>query len=51
MKRGAEHVIADPTKFSMWTFEKVSGKPSIKRYPIHEKTYKNFRDDFKYIWG
>lgn len=50
-KRSKEHVIADPKKFSMWTFEKKSGKVSINPYPLHEKTYKNFRQDFKYIWG
>ena len=46
-----EHVAADPEKFSMWTFEKISGKVSTKRYALHEKTFRNFRDDFKYIWG
>jgi hypothetical protein len=51
VKRGEEHVRADPNKFSMWTFEKTSGKVSIKKYPIHEKTFKDFREDFKYIWG
>jgi len=50
-KRGKEHVIADPSKFSMWTFEKVARKVSIKPYPLHKKTFKNFRNDFKYIWG
>ena len=50
-KRGKEHTIAEPKKFSMWTFEKISGKISIKPYPLHEKTFKNFRQDFKYIWG
>ena len=50
-KRGKEHIIADPKKFSMWTFEKVSGKVSIKPYPLHEKTFQHFRQDFKYIWG
>jgi len=50
-KRGKEHILADPKKFSMWTFEKVSGKVSINQYPLHQKTFKNFRDDFKYIWG
>ncbi len=50
-KRGKEHVIADPKKFSMWAFEKISGKPSIKPYPLHKKTWKNFRQDFKHIWG
>ena len=50
-KRGKEHIIADPKKFSMWTFKKISGKVSINRYPLHQKTFKNFRQDFKYIWG
>ena len=50
-KRSEKHIIADPKKFSMWTFEKKSGKVSINPYPLHEKTYKNFRQDFKYIWG
>lgn len=50
-KRGKEHIIADPNKFSMWTFEKVTRKVSIKPYPLRKKTFKNFRDDFKYIWG
>ena len=46
-----KHIAADPKKFSMWTFEKASGKVSISRYPLHEKTFRQFRDDFKYIWG
>jgi len=50
-KRSQEHIIADPNKFSMWTFNKISGKVSIERYPLHEKTFKQFREDFKYIWG
>ena len=50
-KRSEKHIIADPKKFSMWTFEKKSGKVSINPYPLHQKTYKNFRQDFKYIWG
>jgi len=50
-KRSKEHTLADPKKFSMWTFEKTSGKVTIKPYPLHEKTFKNFREDFKYIWG
>jgi predicted ATPase len=51
MKRGADHVIADASKFAMWTFEKAAGRVSVKNYPMKEKTFKNFRDDFKYIWG
>ena len=50
-KRSEKHITADPKKFSMWTFEKTSGKVSISRYPLHKKTYRQFRDDFKYIWG
>jgi len=50
-KRTKEHVIADPKKFKMWTFEKISGKISIKPYPLHKKTFRQFRQDFKYIWG
>jgi len=50
-KRSKRHIIADPKKFSMWTFEKINRKVSIKPYPLHKKTFKNFRDDFKYIWG
>ena len=50
-KRGEGHIIADSNKFSMWTFEKINRKVSIKPYPLHEKTFKNFRNDFKYIWG
>lgn len=51
VKRGADHVIADPSKFAMWTFEKTSGRASVKNYPIKEKTFKQFKGDFKYIWG
>lgn len=50
-RRGQEHIAANPNKFSMWTFSKAQGKNSIERYPLHEKTFKNFREDFKYIWG
>lgn len=50
-KRGEEHIPIDPKKFSMWVFEKVSGKVSIKPYLIKEKTWKNFSEDFKIIWG
>jgi len=50
-RRGEEHIPLDPKKFSMWVFEKVSGKVSVKPYPIHEKTWKNFSEDFKIIWG
>jgi len=50
-KRSEEHVIADPKKFGMWTFEKSNRKVAIKKYPLHSKTFKNFRQDFKYIWG
>jgi hypothetical protein len=50
-KRNEEHVPLDPEKFSMWVFEKVSGKVSIRPYPMHEKTWKNFSEDFKIIWG
>jgi energy-coupling factor transporter ATP-binding protein EcfA2 len=49
--RGSEHVAADPEKFRMWTFEKVSGKVSIEPYPIQNKTFQQFKDDFKIIWG
>ena len=50
-RRDEGHVPLDPEKFSMWVFEKVSGKVSIKPYPIGQKTWKNFSDDFKIIWG
>jgi len=46
-----KHIAADPKKFSMWTFEKTSGKNSISPYPLQKKTFRQFRDDFKYIWG
>jgi predicted ATPase len=49
--RGREHTRADSKKFSMWIFNKVSGKVSIEKYPLHTKTFKDFRDDFKFIWG
>jgi len=50
-KRSKEHIIADPKRFSMWTFEKISGKVSIKPYPLHGKTFRHLKEDFKYIWG
>lgn len=50
-RRGANHMSADPDKFSMWTFKKSAGEAMIKRYPIHEKTFRQFREDFKIIWG
>jgi len=50
-RRGEEHIPLDPKKFTMWVFEKISGKVSIKPYAIHEKTWKNFSEDFKMIWG
>jgi len=31
--------------------EKISGKMQVKPYPIQEKTFRNFRDDFKYVCG
>lgn len=49
--RIAEHMRADPDKFRMWTFKKAASKISIKRYPIQNKTWQHFRDDFKYLWG
>jgi hypothetical protein len=51
VRRGAGHCIADPSKFGMWTFEKTEGRVSVKNYPIQKKTFKQFKDDFKYIWG
>lgn len=50
-RRTGEHVCSDPKKFSMWIFNKISGKISIERYPLHTKTFRRFREDFKYIWG
>lgn len=50
-RRGAEHVNADPKKFSMWAFKKAAGKISIERYPLETKTFKQFRGYFKHIWG
>ncbi len=49
--RSKAHVRADPKKFSMWTFEKTDGKISINPYPLQKKTFRQFRDDFKFIWG
>jgi len=50
-RRCAEHISADPNKFSMWTFQKAAGKVSIDRYPLQNKTFQHFRQDFKHIWG
>lgn len=50
-RRGEGHVSADPNKFSMWTFGKSAGQVSISQYPLHQKTFRQFRDDFTYIWG
>jgi predicted ATP-dependent endonuclease of OLD family len=50
-RRGANHVAAIPDKFSLWTFKKTSGKASIELYPLKTKTFRQFRDDFKQIWG
>jgi predicted ATPase len=50
-RRSEEHIPTDPKKFSMWVFEKISGNASIKPYPLNEKIWKNFSDDFKIIWG
>ena len=50
-QRSKKHIIADPKKFSMWTFEKALGKVSISRYPLQSKTFRQFRSDFKGIWG
>jgi len=50
-KRGATHVKANPDKFTMWTFKKVAGKVSIEHYPLQNKTFQQFRADFKQIWG
>lgn len=49
--RSAEHVSADPNKFGMWIFKKTAGKISIESYPIQNKSFQHFREDFKYIWG
>jgi predicted ATP-dependent endonuclease of OLD family len=51
VKRGEKHVRADPQKFSLYTFEKTSGQVSIARYPICEKNFTEFKNDFKQIWG
>jgi hypothetical protein len=50
-RRGDDHVCTDPTKFSMHVFQKTGGKPSITPYAICEKTWKNFSEDFKHLWG
>jgi len=51
VRRGAEHIRADTTKFRIWTFEKTSGKIRIMPYPIQEKTFQHFKEDFKCVWG
>lgn len=50
-RRSIEHPKADPAKFSMWTMNYANEKISIERYPIENKTYPQFRNDFKFIWG
>jgi predicted ATPase len=50
-RRGQEHVRADPERFNMWAFKKASGKASVEQYPIQKKTFRQFREDFKHIWG
>lgn len=50
-RRTGEHIRADPQKFSMYVFQKISGKVSIEQYPLREKTFRQFREDFRHIWG
>jgi predicted ATPase len=50
-RRTGDHICADPHKFSMYVFKKISGKVSIEPYPLHEKTFRQFREDFRHIWG
>lgn len=50
-KRTGDHIRANPDNFGMYVFEKIAGKPSIEPYPLHQKTFRQFRGDFKIIWG
>lgn len=50
-RRTADHIRADPKSFGMYTFKKISGKGSIELYPLHQKTFQQFRDDFKIVLG
>jgi hypothetical protein len=50
-RRGADRSSADPMKFSMWVFNNLEGRSSIRRYDMLNKTYPQFRTDFQWIWG
>jgi predicted ATPase len=50
-RRTDEHVRANTNNFSMYTFGKKSGKVSIETYPLHQKTFRQFREDFKMVLG
>lgn len=49
--RGDQHITADETKFSMWTFRNSGGQVTIDKYPIESKTRPQFVTDFKIMWG
>jgi predicted ATPase len=50
-RRTDDHVRANTNNFSMYTFGKKSGKVSIETYPLHQKTFRQFREDFKMVLG
>jgi hypothetical protein len=50
-KRGESHAKANPAKFSMWTFRKTAAKATISPYDLRNKAWKQFKDDFKQMWG
>jgi len=49
--RGAEHISADPNKFKMLIFKKSNNESCVEAYPMHQKTFRQLRDDFKQYWG
>ena len=50
-KRGAQHVKADPSKFSLNIFDPSTGRIEISQYDLSDKTYQDVRRYFKDLWG
>lgn len=51
LNRGANHVKCDPAKFSMLVGQKANGVSNFNQYDIGQKSFSDFRRDFKMVWG
>jgi ABC-type cobalamin/Fe3+-siderophores transport system ATPase subunit len=50
-RRGSPHIRADPQKFKMFLYQKISGVATASEYPLATKTWLQFKTDMKRTIG